>query len=103
MERCAFGAITAWTAYAIASNEIASRHRVNFDATVTALAQTAKDMNSKYKETSQAGRALSVVLCSSTELLVKLSFGRVRRGARRFLRRSVAKRQESSGALVRVA
>jgi len=63
IERCAFGAVKAWTAYAIASNEIASRHRVDFDATVMALAQTAKDMNSKYKETSEAGLALSVVLC----------------------------------------
>jgi L-serine dehydratase len=27
------------------------------------MAQTAKDMNSKYKETSEAGLALSVVLC----------------------------------------
>ena len=57
IERCAFGAVKAWTAYAIASNEIASRHRVNFDATVAALAETAKDMNSKYKETSEAGLA----------------------------------------------
>ena len=63
IERCAFGAVKAWTAYAIASNEIASRHRVSFDETVLALAQTAKDMNSKYKETSEAGLALSVVLC----------------------------------------
>ena len=63
IERCAFGAVKAWTAYAIASNEIASRHRVNFDATVMALAETAKDMNSKYKETSEAGLAQSVVLC----------------------------------------
>ena len=63
IERCAFGAVKAWTAYAIASNEIASRHRVNFDETVIALAQTAKEMNSKYKETSEAGLALSVVLC----------------------------------------
>jgi L-serine dehydratase len=63
IERCAFGAVKAWTAYAIASNEIASRHRVDLDATVAALAQTAKDMNSKYKETSEAGLALSVVLC----------------------------------------
>src|SRR5262249_1947751 len=55
IERCAFGAVKAWTAFAIASNEIASRHRVNFDETVMALAQTAKDMNSKYKETSEAG------------------------------------------------
>jgi L-serine dehydratase len=63
IERCAFGAVKAWTAYAIASNEIASRHRVNFDETVIALAQTAREMNSKYKETSEAGLALSVVLC----------------------------------------
>ena len=63
IERCAFGAVKAWTAYAIASNEIASRHRVDFDATVMALAQTAKEMNSKYKETSEAGLALSVTLC----------------------------------------
>jgi L-serine dehydratase len=63
IERCAFGAVKAWTAYAIASNEIASRHRVNFDATVMALAETARDMNSKYKETSEAGLAQSVTLC----------------------------------------
>ena len=63
IERCAFGAVKAWTAYAIASNEIASRHRVDFDATVMALAETARDMNSKYKETSEAGLAQSVVLC----------------------------------------
>jgi len=63
IERCAFGAVKAWTAFAIASNEIASRHRIDLDATITAMAQTAKDMNSKYKETSEAGLALSVVLC----------------------------------------
>lgn len=63
IERCAFGAVKAWTAWAIASNEIESRHRVDLDATIVAMAQTAKDMNSKYKETSQAGLALSVTLC----------------------------------------
>jgi L-serine dehydratase len=63
IERCAFGAVKAWTAYAIASNEIASRHRISFDETVMALAQTAKEMNSKYKETSEAGLAVSVTLC----------------------------------------
>jgi L-serine dehydratase len=63
IERCAFGAVKAWTAFAIASNEIASRHRVNFDETVMALAETARDMNSKYKETSEAGLAQSVTLC----------------------------------------
>jgi L-serine dehydratase len=63
IERCAFGAVKAWTAYAIASNEVASRHRVDLDATIMALAETARDMNSKYKETSEAGLALSVTLC----------------------------------------
>jgi L-serine dehydratase len=63
IERCAFGAVKAWTAWAIASNEIESRHRVDLDATITAMAQTAKDMNSKYKETSEAGLAMSVTLC----------------------------------------
>jgi L-serine dehydratase len=63
IERCAFGAVKAWTAWAIASNEIESRHRVGLDETITAMAQTAKDMNSKYKETSEAGLALSVTLC----------------------------------------
>jgi L-serine dehydratase len=63
IERCAFGAVKAWTAFQIASNEIASRHRVNLDATVAALAETARDMNAKYKETSEAGLAVSVTLC----------------------------------------
>jgi L-serine dehydratase len=63
IERCAFGAVKAWTAYMIATNEIASRHRVDLDATIAAMAQTAKDMNTKYKETSEAGLALSVTLC----------------------------------------
>jgi L-serine dehydratase len=63
IERCAFGAVKGWTAYAIASNEVASSHRVSLDETITAMAQTAKDMNSKYKETSEAGLALSVTLC----------------------------------------
>jgi L-serine dehydratase len=62
IERCAFGAVKAWTAYAIASNEIANRHRVGLDETVQALAETARDMNSKYKETSEAGLARSVAL-----------------------------------------
>ena len=63
IERCAFGAVKAWTAWAIASNEIASSHRISLDETIFAMAQTAKDMNSKYKETSEAGLALSVTLC----------------------------------------
>jgi L-serine dehydratase len=63
IERCAFGAVKAWTAVMIATNEIASRHRVDLDTTIKTLADTGKDMNAKYKETSEAGLAQNLVLC----------------------------------------
>jgi L-serine deaminase len=63
IERCAFADVKAWTAWAVASNEIASRHRIDLDQTIDAMAQTARDMNTKYKETSEAGLAVSVTLC----------------------------------------
>jgi L-serine dehydratase len=63
IERCAFGAVKAWTAYMIATNEIESRHRVDLDTTIKTLAQTGKDMGAKYKETSEGGLAANLVLC----------------------------------------
>jgi len=63
IERCAFGAVKSWVGYEIASNELPVNRRVDFDTTITALALTAKEMNSKYKETSEGGLAVSVVLC----------------------------------------
>ncbi len=63
IERCAFGAIKAWTGFMIASNEIPINRRVDFDTTVDAMALTAREMNSKYKETSEGGLAVSVTLC----------------------------------------
>ena len=63
IERCAFGAVKAWIAFMIATNEIASRHRVDLDTTITTLAQTGKDMSAKYKETSEGGLALNLTLC----------------------------------------
>ncbi len=63
IERCAFGAVKAWTGFMIASNEIPVNRRLDFDTTVNAMALTAKEMNSKYKETSEGGLAVSVVLC----------------------------------------
>jgi L-serine dehydratase len=63
IERCAFGAVKAWTGFMIASNEIPTNRRVDFDTTVAAMALTAKEMNSKYKETSEGGLAVSLVLC----------------------------------------
>lgn len=63
IERCAYGAVKAWTGYLIASNEIPANRRLDFDTTVNAMALTAREMNSKYKETSEGGLAVSVVLC----------------------------------------
>ena len=63
IERCAYGAVKAWTAYAIASEEIPEQRRVDLDTTIDAMALTAREMNSKYKETSEGGLAVSVVLC----------------------------------------
>jgi len=63
IERCAYGAVKAWTAYCIASEEIPEQRRVDLDTTIKAMALTAKEMNAKYKETSEGGLAVSVVLC----------------------------------------
>jgi L-serine dehydratase len=63
IERCAFGAVKAWVAVTIATNEIAARHRVDLDTTIETLAETGKDMSTKYKETSEAGLAANLVLC----------------------------------------
>ena len=63
IERCAFGAVKAWVAFMIATNEIASRHRVDLDTTIKTLAETGRDMGSKYKETSEGGLAANLVLC----------------------------------------
>jgi L-serine dehydratase len=63
IERCAFGAVKAWIAFLIATNEIASRHRVDLDTTIKTLAETGRDMSLKYKETSEGGLAANLVLC----------------------------------------
>jgi L-serine dehydratase len=53
----------AWTGFMIASNEIPANRHLDFDTTVTAMALTAKEVNAKYKETSEGGLAVSVTLC----------------------------------------
>ena len=63
IERCAFGAVKAWSAFMIASNEDATKHRVDLDTTITTMAETGRDMSSKYKETSEGGLAKNLVLC----------------------------------------
>jgi L-serine dehydratase len=63
IERCAFGAVKSWTGYLIAKNEVPANRRLDLDTTIDAMALTAKEMNSKYKETSEGGLAVSVTLC----------------------------------------
>ncbi len=63
IERCAYGAVKAFTAYCIASEEVPEERRVDLDTCIAAMALTAKEMNSKYKETSEGGLAVSLVLC----------------------------------------
>ena len=61
IERCAFGAVKAWTAYMIATNEIASRHRVDLDTTIETLAETGKDMLLKPKIQIPTGSGLELL------------------------------------------
>ncbi|SDL47295.1 L-serine ammonia-lyase [Maridesulfovibrio ferrireducens] len=63
IERNAMGAVKAYNAFLIATVENRKFHKVTLDETIAAMAQTGKDMSSKYKETSEAGLAVSVPNC----------------------------------------
>ena len=63
IERCAYGAVKAWTGYCIASEENPAQRRLDLDTTIAAMDLTAREMNVKYKETSEGGLAVSLVLC----------------------------------------
>ncbi len=63
IERNAMGAIKAYNAYIIAMHEVPAYHKVPLDATIRAMAECGRDMNSKYRETSKGGLAVSMVLC----------------------------------------
>ena len=71
IERCAFGAVKGWSAFMIASNEDESRHRVDLDTTIKTMADTGCDMSSKYKETSEGGLAVNLVLCPSLRGVIR--------------------------------
>lgn len=63
IERNAMSAVKAYTAYLIASSLPPGMHRVGLDEVITAMAETGRDMNAKYKETALGGLALSVPQC----------------------------------------
>ena len=62
IERNTMGAIKAINAAEIALHTNPEHVKVPFDAVVNTMWETAKDMNSKYKETSEGGLAISVNL-----------------------------------------
>lgn len=62
IERNAMGAVKAYNAFLIAAAEMASHHKVNFDAALAAMAATGRDMDRRYKETAEGG-AVSMAKC----------------------------------------
>ncbi|SKA92208.1 L-serine dehydratase [Paucidesulfovibrio gracilis DSM 16080] len=63
IERNAMGAVKAYNAYLIAAAELPAHHVVDLDRAIHAMAETGRDMNTKYKETSRGGLAVSMVNC----------------------------------------
>jgi L-serine dehydratase len=63
IERNAIGAVKAYNAAIIASNEFAHSHKVSFDTTVKAMREIGKDMSSKLKETAMGGLASCMIYC----------------------------------------
>ncbi|MGO8718268.1 MAG: L-serine ammonia-lyase [Acidobacteriaceae bacterium] len=62
IERNAMGAVKAVNACRIAMNE-AGAHKVSLDQVIETMYRTGLDMQSRYKETSQAGLALNIIEC----------------------------------------
>ena len=55
IERNAMGAVKAYNAFLIARDEIPEWHIVDLDKAIWVMAETGKDMCTKYKETSEGG------------------------------------------------
>ncbi|AKD55946.1 L-serine ammonia-lyase [Spirosoma radiotolerans] len=63
IERNAMGAVKAYNAYLLATSGSASFQKISLDAVIKVMKATGRDMSTKYKETSQAGLALSATEC----------------------------------------
>ncbi|MBU1611540.1 MAG: L-serine ammonia-lyase, iron-sulfur-dependent, subunit alpha, partial [Proteobacteria bacterium] len=63
IERNAMGAVKAYNAFLIADAEIPGQHVVDLDRAIQAMAETGRDMDARYKETSRGGLAVSQVDC----------------------------------------
>ena len=63
IERNAMGAVKAYNAALITSGTDPYSQRVSLDAAIAAMAETGREMNCKFKETSLGGLAVSMVAC----------------------------------------
>ncbi|GAB3989333.1 L-serine ammonia-lyase [Spirosoma daeguense] len=63
IERNAMGAVKAYNAFLLATSGAASFQKISLDAVVKVMKATGRDMSTKYKETSEAGLALSATEC----------------------------------------
>ena len=63
IERNAMGAVKAYNAYLLASSGAATMQKISFDSVIKVMKATGRDMSTKYKETSEAGLALSATEC----------------------------------------
>lgn len=63
IERNAMGAVKAYNAYLLATSGDTSYQKISLDSVIKVMNATGKDMSKKYKETSEAGLALSATEC----------------------------------------
>ncbi len=63
IERNAMGAVKAYNAFLLATSGAASFQKISLDAVIKVMKATGRDMSTKYKETSEAGLALSATEC----------------------------------------
>lgn len=63
IERNAMGAAKAYNAYLLAMTIEPGMQKISFDSVIKVMRATGRDMSKKYKETSEAGLALSVTEC----------------------------------------
>lgn len=63
IERNAVGGVKAYNSYLLASSDISASQKISLDRVIQVMRDTGRDMSGKYKETSQAGLALSMTEC----------------------------------------
>jgi L-serine dehydratase len=63
IERNAFGAVKAYNAYLLATNEIADRHWEDLDRVIMAMWETGEALPAPFKETADGGLAVTMVGC----------------------------------------